>query len=119
MLSKANRLKGKANFDKVFKKGEKFYSPYFVIYILKDNPLSAVTGSESPRIIRPPRVGFVASKKVGGSVERNRARRMLSEAIRLSIYKLQSNSQIIIIALHTTVTASASEIQSELAKISF
>lgn len=34
---------------------------------------------------RPPRVGFTVSKKVGGSVERNRVRRRLREVVRLSV----------------------------------
>lgn len=85
MLSKKNRLKGTANFEKIFKYGEKFFSPYFVAYRLKHE----IEESESIEGLKlepyTPRIGFIASKKVGGAVQRNRARRMLSEAIRLNI----------------------------------
>ena len=92
MLSKKNRLKGTANFEKIFKYGEKFFSPYFVAYRLrrkseylqdKEGDKDAEEANKS--LLVPPRIGFIASKKVGGAVQRNRARRMLSEAIRLNI----------------------------------
>lgn len=92
MLSKKNRLKGTANFEKIFKYGEKFFSPYFVAYRLrrkseypqdKEGAKDAEEANKS--LLVPPRIGFIASKKVGGAVQRNRARRMLSEAIRLNI----------------------------------
>jgi len=70
MLSKQNRLKGTADFKAIFKDGEKSFSSFFVLYrspIIQD---------------RPGQIGLIASKKVGGAVERNRARRLLSEAIR-------------------------------------
>lgn len=70
MLSKQHRLKGTANFKAIFKDGEKSFSSFFVVYrspIIQD---------------RPSQIGLIASKKVGGAVERNRARRLLSEAIR-------------------------------------
>jgi ribonuclease P protein component len=105
MLSKVNRLKGKANFAKVFKRGEKHFSPYFVLYILRDQPQEQVT------------VGFVASKKVGGAVERNRSRRLLSEAVRLTFTSFPQHAAIVFIALKPAATAQFKDIYAELNKI--
>ena len=71
MLSKVNRLKGKINFDLIFKKGEKKYSPYFVVYRYL-NPANTGLAAQ---------IGIVTSKKVGGAVQRNRARRKISAAL--------------------------------------
>ncbi len=55
-------LKTKREFDRVYKKGKSFHTPYFVIFFIQS--------SEK-------KVGFVASKKVGKAVQRNRAKRLL------------------------------------------
>jgi len=55
-------LKTKKEFDRVYHRGRAYHSEYFVIFYLK-----------APE----PRVGFVASKKVGKAVARNRAKRLL------------------------------------------
>jgi ribonuclease P protein component len=109
MLAKANRLKGKANFEMVFKKGEKFYSPYFVIYFQRSALLPATAAL----------IGIVTSKKVGGAVERNHARRLLGEAIKPLLPKLPPNSRTVIIALKTAATAELSALQTELTKVRF
>lgn len=105
MLSKVNRLKGKANFDKVFKRGEKYFSPYFVVYILKEQSQQGI------------RIGFVASKKVGGAVERNYSKRILSEAVRLIINKISEHSAIVFVALKATSTAEFKQVSTEINKI--
>lgn len=79
MLSKQNRLKGTANFKAIFKDGEKSFSSFFVLY-------------KSPIIQeRPSQIGLITSKKVGGAVQRNKARRLLSEAIRKMLTKSDDN----------------------------
>lgn len=65
MLSKKFRLKGKKNFDEVFKQGEKKNSPYFTLHYL--------TKSDTTN----PRFGIVISKKIGNAVTRNKIRRQI------------------------------------------
>jgi ribonuclease P protein component len=63
------RLKGKQVFTRLFKKGKRFrHGNLEVIYLLSEEPS----------------VGFVASKRVGGAVQRNRTKRLLREAYRMN-----------------------------------
>ena len=109
MLAKANRLKGKSNFDKVFKKGEKFYSPYFVAYKL--NTRSTSPTSETT-LEMGPKVGIVASKKVGNATQRNHARRLISEALRPQIPRLKTQTSYVFICLKRTADSDALQINS-------
>ncbi|MCX6087901.1 MAG: ribonuclease P protein component [Caldiserica bacterium] len=58
------RLRGK-EFEEAFKSSKKYFGHYIVLFI------SDSLGNK---------VGFVTSKKVGGAVQRNRARRIMREA---------------------------------------
>ncbi|RMF02612.1 MAG: ribonuclease P protein component, partial [Alphaproteobacteria bacterium] len=47
-------------------------------------PSLVIQARERPENGRPARFGFTATKKLGSAVKRNRARRRLKEAVRLS-----------------------------------
>ncbi|MDO8658142.1 MAG: ribonuclease P protein component [Candidatus Levybacteria bacterium] len=69
-LNKKNRLKKKRDFDDVFKKGRASKGRFLFIKYLKNE-------------LNLPRFGFVVSAKVARkAVERNKLRRILSEAVR-------------------------------------
>ena len=68
MLRK-NVLRKKADFDVLYKKGKSVGDKYVVIFV-------------RPNGLNYGRKAFLASKKVGNSVERNRARRLTKEAFR-------------------------------------
>jgi len=53
----------------------------------------------------PPRIGFTVSRKVGGAVERNRARRRLREVARLVMpSKARPAIDYVLIGRHTTLS---------------
>ena len=58
------------------------------------------------------RFGFVASRRIGKAVVRNRARRLLREAVRLNIHQIESGWDCLLIARAKTPTATFSEIES-------
>jgi ribonuclease P protein component len=62
-------LRRRVDFERVYREGRRFVSPLFVAFGLarKEGGL---------------RVGFVASRKVGNAVERNRSKRLLREVFR-------------------------------------
>ncbi len=47
------------------------------------------------------RCGFVAGKKVGGAVQRNRARRLMREAVKQKLYLIAPGWDLIWIARHS------------------
>lgn len=84
-LSEAERLKKNHEFQMVYAQGNKVVSRYFVIYWME---------SESPRR----RLGLSASKKIGGAVARNRAKRLIREAFRRNKYNLTTGVDLVVVA---------------------
>lgn len=56
------------------------------------------------------RFGFSASRKVGGAVQRNRARRLLREAVRLQVDVIRSGWDLVFVARPAMATARFSEV---------
>lgn len=96
MLRK-NVLRRQKDFDLVYKKGNSVPSKHVVVLYRKNR-------SEETRI------AFVASKKVGGSVARNRARRLMKEALRLSGITLKPGYDYIFVARNGIDTAKCQEV---------
>jgi ribonuclease P protein component len=62
----------------------------------------------------PPGVAFLAGKKVGGAVKRNRAKRVLREALRTSDADLSGIEALVFVASHRAATARYSDIRQTL-----
>lgn len=95
MLNKQHRLKTKADFDYVYQKGKKKKTPYFLFIVAKRDK------SELPKTFSLPRFGFVASKKVGKAVQRNRAKRKMREVIRAEFPGLRTDFEAVIICYNS------------------
>jgi ribonuclease P protein component len=67
-LPRTERLRSRAEFDRLFRRGARIEGPAFVLLWRREPGRRAV--------------GFAVSRRVGGSVVRNRARRRLREAYR-------------------------------------
>lgn len=83
---RAARLRRPADFERVRASGRAWSHPLLVLVV-------APGGSTEAQ----PRIGITASRRVGGAVVRNRARRRLSEAIRLRYHRIQSGWDLVII----------------------
>lgn len=96
---KINSLKENHLFSKAYKNGRRVVCRTMAVYVMKDlhekrlkkaNPLKESIN----------RVGISASKKIGGAVERNRAKRIIREAYRQidSLYGIRRGMIIVIAA---------------------
>ena len=87
-MLKKEILRKKSDFDAIYRAGRSVPDRYVVLFLRKnDLPYS--------------RTAFLASKKVGNSVQRNRAKRLMRESYRLNEDKFSAGYDIIFIARNT------------------
>lgn len=97
-MLKKDVLRNKKDFSRIYNKGKSVGDRYVVIFYKKNNlPYS--------------RKAFLASKKVGNSVERNRARRLMKESFRNLNLELYLGYDFIIIARHTILNAKCEDVK--------
>jgi ribonuclease P protein component len=84
-FAKRERLQRGFQFRRVYEQGGKVEGRLVVVYVREAAPEDRA-------------VGVVTSRRIGGAVVRNRARRLLREAYRLNKHKLKPNLQIVMVA---------------------
>ncbi len=102
MIARKYILRGKENFERVEKEGKIFQSPAFgLAYYFR-------TDAE------PSRFGFVISTKVSkDSVDRNRIKRALSEAVRQEMIDIKGGFDIVFLAKQESCRRSTPELMNE------
>ncbi len=97
-MKKKEILRNQRNFASVYKRGKSKGSKYVVV-LYKRNGLAYS------------RVAFLASKKVGNSVQRNRARRLMREAYRTMNRELRRGYDVIFVARNTVNDRKMNDVQ--------
>lgn len=87
-MLKKDILRRKEDFSSIYRKGKSVGERYIVLFYKKNN-------------LGYKRIAFLASKKVGNSVKRNRARRLMRENYRLLCDSIQDGYDLIFIARNT------------------
>lgn len=80
---KLNRILKRDLFRQVYEQGQKFQARYFTAFVLANS-------TEQPRI------GITVTRKIGNSVERNRARRLVREVFRKNKWLVPRGVDIVI-----------------------
>jgi ribonuclease P protein component len=98
------RLTRSTDFKRVRRKGKSYAHPFVVL---------VVQTSEVPRV----RVGVTAGRSVGGAVQRNKAKRLLREAIRPLLSELLPGRDLILIARPALLSKSLQDIRQVLTSL--
>lgn len=103
VLPQAGRLKTPSDFSAVFETRKKAFGKHFVIHIGPHSDTS--------------KIAFVASKKVGNAVIRNKAKRRLKETYRLLQYSIIPKTNLVLVAKKGIHLVPLKDIQQELIKL--
>jgi ribonuclease P protein component len=99
--SRAHRLLKHSDFERVYRQGRRHFAAHLTVFFI---------GRESGT---GPRVGFTVSRALGGSVERNRIRRRLREAVRLNLKSLHAPVDVVINPKKSAVSADFAQLGTE------
>jgi len=100
-MLKPNVLRKQKDFDSIYKRGKSVGDRLIVLFYRKNN-------------LPYTRTGFLASKKVGNAVSRNRARRLMKESYRNIKDELPKGYDYIIIARNTIIGKKQGEVEKSL-----
>ena len=97
-MLKKNVLRRKSDFSAIYNKGKSVGDRYVVLFYRKNHlPYN--------------RIAYLASKKVGNAVRRNRARRLMKESVRLTNLEFPTGYDFIIIARNTITNAKCADVK--------
>jgi ribonuclease P protein component len=97
-MLKPNVLRKKKDFSTIYNKGKSIGERYVVLFFRKNN-------------LTYNRTAFLASKKVGNSVSRNRARRLMKESYREFEKNLDNGYDLIWIARNTIANLKCADVK--------
>lgn len=98
-VKRAWRLKSESDVQRVWRQGASWSHPLMIL-------------RARPNGLPQSRVAFVVSKKVGGAVARNRAKRLMREAIRAKFLETVQGYDLVLIGRHSIPRASFVEVAS-------
>lgn len=104
MLPRSARLRSSKDFKRVYARGRSYVDPMAVLYALNTR--------EPGR-----RIGFSVSKKLGGSVDRNRIKRRLREACKSLLLELRPGFDAVIVGRSRIKEASKDSVREVLAAL--
>jgi ribonuclease P protein component len=105
------RLLRHADFESVYKQGRRHFSPAMTVFYLQRQ--ANLAGSKAPAA-QGLRIGFTVGRALGGAVQRNRMKRRLREAVRLSKPWPAANVDVVINPKKTVLTLGFDAVLNEL-----
>jgi ribonuclease P protein component len=98
------RLLRHADFERVYQRGRRHFSAYMTVFYLRRDDVSGA------------RVGYTVSRALGGAVDRNRMKRRLREAVRLSWAEMSGPFDIVINPKKSLLQAGFDDVKKEVAR---
>lgn len=98
---------------KAYRKGTRFVGRYVAVYVLRDLAANRLK-KENPQKEKVNRVGLAVSKKIGGAVQRNRAKRIIRAAYDGVKNELPRGYLVVISAREAIAGQKSSDIEKEL-----
>ncbi len=109
-FSKTERVLDFREFRKVYDKGERYSSRFFLLFVYKRS--ESIPGSD-----QTVRLGVTVTKKVGNAVQRNRCKRILREIFRHQKSQMQGGFDLVFNVKRPMLEASFQEVEAELSRL--
>ncbi len=103
------RLRKHADYQRVYQRSRKQFSPSMTYFFAERSTLQAPLSG--------PRVGLTAGRVLGKAVDRNRIKRRMREAVRLNLPLLTRDVDVVLHPRRTVLTAEFAGLQSEVSRI--
>ena len=110
------RLLCRADFERVYKQGRRYFSASITVFYLPRPEAQTQTMNSQAQGTSGLRVGFTVGRALGGAVERNRMKRRLREAVRLTRPKPGANVDVVINPKKSLLAAEFSAVLNEVAR---
>ena len=102
-MKKLQKIKTNRDFHRIYNRGKSYVAPTVVTYIRRRNGDGIY-------------LGITSSKKIGGAVQRNRAKRVITAAVRECMPNIIGGCEFIIVARTCILSAKSTEVAAILKK---
>lgn len=119
VFPRSARLLRHADFERVYKQGRRHFSASITaFYLLRPDEVAAGTKRlmGKPAVAAGLRIGFTVSRALGGAVQRNRMKRRLREAVRLTRLPGGVNADVVINPKKTLLTVEFASVVNEVGR---
>lgn len=118
MLAKRYRLRRSADVQRVRREGRRWRHPLAILLVLPaEGNMNRIDEDAQVDHVSDSRFAFTASRRVGTAVARNRAKRMLREAVRVHIDGVEPGWDCLFIARDETAHASYREVEEAVGRL--
>ena len=97
-LRRDERIRRRAEFRQVYERGTRIHGRYSTLFVLPNKQVSG-------------RLGIAATKKLGGAVQRNRAKRLIREVFRRN--KISAGLDVVVIPRRELLEASLTALETD------
>lgn len=100
-------------YNKAFRQGKRFAGRYVAVYVLRDYAAARLK-NENPQKVFVNRIGLSVTKRIGGAVQRNRAKRVIRAGLDPIKNELRTGFLVVISARDAIKDAKSTDVGREL-----